>query len=110
MMNPRDYELHVSGSGNVRIFQLKKLSSNYPLPQYVDATLRVNDAEQNTPEGMFFRKYMDGSGIEEIRFDWDTHSIHVTGATAFVFNDIDGIEHLIRTLINGHFIATRKVR
>ena len=110
MMNPKDYDLEVSGSGRVRTFQLKKLKSNYPLPQFVDAILRVNDAEQNTPEGLFFRKYMDGSGIEEIRFDWDTHSIHVTGATVYAFDDIDGIKYLVRTLVNSHFIAARKVR
>jgi hypothetical protein len=108
-MAHKSYALEISGADNVRTFTLSGFNNSYPLPQVIDPTITADDDSLITPEGIFFRSYMKGSGIQEIRFDWSTHSVRVTGATAHTFNDIDAVECLVRVLINDHFNAARKI-
>lgn len=108
-MAHKSYTLEMSGTDNVRTFTLSGSNNSYPLPQVIDPTITADDDSLTTPEGIFFRGYMKGSDIQEIRFDWNTHSVYVTGATTHTFNDIDTIECLVRVLINNHFNAARKI-
>lgn len=110
MMTFKDYALEISGTGKVRTFQLKKLKNDYPypLPHFVDATIRANDISLNSVEGAFFSELMHSRGIEEIRFDWKTDAVHVTGVTTSACEDIVRLELLVRVLINSHFIAAQK--
>jgi hypothetical protein len=108
-MSHKDYALEISGVDKVREFKLVKLNSLYPLPQVIVPIINADDTSINTPEGVLIRKAMQGSGLEEIRFDSDTHVVHVAATSEQAWSDIKFIEIIVRVLINSHFTAARKM-
>ncbi|MDB5167788.1 MAG: hypothetical protein JWO55_46 [Candidatus Saccharibacteria bacterium] len=106
-MYRKDYTLELSGVGKVRDFKLIELASNYPLPQVINPVLQVDDDSMNTPEGRYAQYVMKGSGLIEIRYVAETHSVRVTAATDHAWDDTEFIEIIVRCHINSHFNAAK---
>lgn len=108
-MSHESYAFIISGTGMVREFKLEEVSGRYSLPHYVNAIIRSDDVTLDTYEGKVARDQMNIHYLDEIRFNWDTHTVHVTARSEVAWESLDLITAIVGLHVNSHFKAARRI-